>query len=214
MSDLTPVPSCSTDTTCEAPDDSATGLALAIYDMVTNCLKALTGDGIPVSDGTSVANKDGSALRPINLPSLQVIAPGSSFPFVLIQQMAGKIMRLRGATGATPKVLISSNGSFALGDVPRVICYPASEICDCPGDYFATWTISGSNLCIGRVAKSDLAGVDIWDDSNTVDIQGAGTAGDHYSANVKVSADDGNILQIRDDGLYVACCDYGLSGLE
>lgn len=44
----------------------------------------------------------------------------------------------------------------------------------------------------------------VFEDSATVDIEGAGTSGDPLTINVNVSASDGNILQTKGDGLYVA----------
>ena len=98
--------------------------------------------------------------------------------------------------------LISRSGRFQLEPLLGVPCFDPDDICDCAPDEVAGWKEIDGKLCLVRFTSSGDS--DVWNDSATIDIQGAGTTGSPFSAHVKISADPGNIIEARADGLYAA----------
>lgn len=184
----------------------ALGKGLAAPSTVDNALSQLTGKGIAVADETGVRMRKGSSGEPIMLPSLQHMGFDTSFPSVIVQNAEGVLYRLDPNEGADKYVLHSRNGSFRLEPLLGAACFPEDEICECPPDQVAGWREveqedGSTKWCLVRFTPS--ADSDVWEDSQTVDIQGAGTLADPYNANVKISTDPGNLIELRADGLFV-----------
>lgn len=166
------------------------------------CPAELTGEGIPVTDETGVANRTGASGNPIRTPLLQAMAYDTIFPKVMVQNASGVWFVLSPNTTSEKFALISQNSGFQLQRLDGIPCFDPDGICECDPEQIAGWKEIDGRLCLVRFNASGDS--DIWEDTNTVNIQGAGTAGSPFSASVKISADPGNILEARADGLYAA----------
>jgi hypothetical protein len=211
---LTAIPACTDETPCDAPSSTSSGKALLVQNPTTDCPSALEGDGVPVSYGGEVKNRDGSKSRPIKLPLLQK-ADGTSFPYLRIMNKAGEEMIIPAPTGPTTRVMFGRNGSWVVGDLPSQACYDPSDVCtDCGADWIAgfrevTDEETGEvSICVVRISPGELPAIAsaFWDSTQTVEITGDGTETIPHAANVRISSDDGNLIEVREDGLFVGCC--------
>lgn len=211
---LTPLPSCGAQESCDPKAQVKLVSALIGQDPLTSCEKVLGGFGIPLADAFGTSIRDGSVKDPIKLPFMQQLE-GISVPFIMIMNAGGTQMIFPAYTGPTKKVLFSHNGSWVIGNMPSQVCYDDNDVCaDCDSTYIAGFTEQTledgtKRLCLTKINPANLSDIapGQWDDSNSVQILGDGSVANKFSPHVKLSTDEGNILEIRENGLYVACCD-------
>lgn len=176
-----------------------------------------------VYDGEGFLVYDGSSLAPISLPELQQILSGSVSEIV-VRLGSGDLASLDAKSGPDKWVIVSNNDGFQLEKQLGVPCFAEDDITDCATPFLAglcsvnvgTDEEPEIQYCLTKVDASDfdvLVPPNIWQDSNCIEITGAGTSPDPFKASPKISADAGNILECRSDGLYVDCCVYGADPL-
>lgn len=187
--------------------DIATGKALVVPDPADDALSELSGLGIPVRDNTGVRMRTGANGDEIILPDLKHLGSDQTFPYVIVRNEEGVFMALEPNETGDRFVLVSENGSFKLVLMTGNPCFAEGDICECQPDFSAGFQEielpnGDKKYCLVRFTSGE--GVDEWQDTNTVDIAGAGIIGNPYKANVKRSALAGNALQLLPDGLYVA----------
>lgn len=184
--------------------DIPVGISLVVTDPADNSLKELSGYGLPIVDMSGAKMRDGSTANPIVLNALSQLSAVAGFPFVLVQNSAGRLLALPAQSDGTARFLQSLNGQWKAVPLPAVTCFDYDSICACPPDYVAGFMFNDAGqLCLVRLDPSDLGGADHFTNTNTTTITGNGTSGSPYGVNVKISAVAGNRIQILADGLYV-----------
>lgn len=180
------------------------GIAPVVTNPSDNSLSELSGMGIVVTDVTGTHNRDGSTPNPLVLAALSQLSAGMTFPLLLVQNSAGRLLAMPAQNDGTQRFLGSMNGQWKATVVPPVTCFDYDTICDCPADQIAGWQLNDQGQwCLVRLDPSDISGHDHFTNTNTTLITGIGTSGSPYGVNVKISAQSGNRLQILADGLYV-----------
>lgn len=182
----------------------AVGIAPVVTDPADNTLKELSGMGLVSTDVTGTHHRDGSTLNPLVLAALSQLGASLSFPLIVIQNGAGRILAMPAQNDGTQRFLASLNGVWKASVVPPVTCFDYDTICDCPADQIAGWQLNGDGKwCLVRLDPSDISGHEHFTNTNTTLITGIGTSGSPYGVNVKISSHAGNRLQLLADGLYV-----------
>ena len=207
---LTPLPGCTTDPVCTPSVATAVGTGF-IVELQTGCQARLLGSGIGLSINGELKMADGSKLNPIKLPLMQQSA--GTMPYVMTMSRGGELMATKATSGAEVNVMFSRNGGWQVGPIPTSPCFDPADVCGelCPADYVAGFRVIRNaeeeitSICLVKIDPAKLPEIagDFWMNSNSVEIGGNGQSLSKYFATVKISADPGNRLEIRSDGLYV-----------
>ncbi len=183
-------------------DEIPIGNALMAETPVTFDPAKLSGEGIPVAAAGSVQMRDGSSAKPIQLPDINTSVVATAFAGLLIATAGKVIQELLASPDPTKLILTSRNGRMKFEELTPGHCYDPDDICgDCPPDWIAGWQETEAGLCLVKFVAGGTA--DSWQDTQSIDITGSGSSGSPYAANIKISADAGNVLELRSDGLYV-----------
>lgn len=188
-------------------DTTNLGKGVVVEDKDTpGLLKRLAGLGLAVTTAMGIQNRKGSAGEPINLPSLQTKPCDGESAFnpkyINVMDVAKSLIALQASAGATKLYLHTQNGVFKFSELDPQQCFNPDDLCECPPDFIAGFKENeDGNLCLVRFSSSGES--DSWQDTPTVNISGAGSAGSPFTAAVRVSSQAGNQLQVLGDGLYV-----------
>jgi len=212
---LTPLASCTEEEVCVPLEPTSTGNAVAVADQVTNCIKRLVNreDSVLCNDGERVYWGDGSSGVPgSSRVALNLHEIGSGAPRIVVANAAGALGKATAPDGTTPYHIVGKNGGWFIELLKNLPCF--EDICECEPDWLAGFqrivAEDGSvTWCLVRMTPDQL-GIEIptihFASTQTVQVTGTGTAGDPYKHHVKVSGDDGNIIEVKNDGIYVECC--------
>ena len=199
--------------------DSGIRLVIIDEDDIPTTLNNKDG-ALAFTDGVTVEMRTGAADDAIELPSLQK-QEGGSVPYLLAQSDAGALMAWMPEDSCKPKVLVAQDGVVKFVDWEAPVCYDTEDICeDCDPEFVAGFSTQedcegNEKLCLIRFTVEKLAeliGVPdeiVFADTNCAEIEGNGTEENPIKVLPKISPDAGNILECRENGLYVGCCYYG-----
>lgn len=214
MDPLTPLPDCTDEVPCVPLELTLTGNEVAVADQLTQCIKRLQNreNAVLWTDGERVTwvTGEGDASLRLILDKLKELGTGA--PVIVVQNGAGVVGKWTAPSGTAPHIIIGKNGAWNLEKFRNLPCF--TDICECEPDWLAGFQRSveedgEERWCLVRMTPEQL-GIEIpviyFASTQTVQHTGTGTAGDPHKFHVKVSADDGNIVEARADGIYVACC--------
>lgn len=206
--------------TCTVRPSLASGKPV-VMNPDTGCTHPFEGQGIlMVSPDGSLKAATGADKNPIRIPEVKRLLTGSSFPFLLVMNASGQILAIPAKQTNFVEVLTSAGGSWQQKRNPVPICVDDDLVCgDCEPDFISAWKVTPRNdgsgksdACLIKMELSDLLTEleNAWESSNTVEIQGDGSADTPYNANVKKSPDGPgspgpgyNLLELRSNGLFI-----------
>ncbi len=200
--------------TIEDPREAEVSDFILFYSSDDECPEIIILDGVAMQSGGTAGIFTGAEDSPILLPELWSLSEEDSFPSLVVQNDAGALQSISPPADGV-KYLYSVDGMLQFGDLRQELCWPAEDVCeDCDYEFVATWRPSGEGeedgrLCLMKVDKDDfLAGAITFSATNSIEPAGSGTADDPKRFHVKISNEAGNILTLKDDGLFVGCCAY------
>jgi hypothetical protein len=175
-------------------------------------LEAPPGSMLVLSDEEAVA-RTGAQGSKITLPHIKKVS-GSSFPYFMIQNGAGDVLNIPAPEGCIPHVIIGKDGQWAIAEEEPSQCY--RDVCTDTPEY-ALGIVEKkdcedvSRFCLVKFAVPEITTAELATIQSTacINVSGAGTEGNPYRISPRISADDGNCLECREDGLFAPCSTYG-----
>lgn len=215
MPELPPISTCDTlpEDECESLDLISAVEALVGISPSSKCQKRLTPLEASLVGflNDEIRHLDGSESLPI---ILNLKSNGTSTPKLVVHNSGKEVGIIEAPAGCRPMILLGMDGDFQLHEFVPPACF--DDICEEKPEQF-----------IGVIRSVDCEGNEVWclrrfdfsaavflEGSSTIAITGDGSEENPYTFAVKISEDDGNILEARGDGLYVACCGYGSDPID